>query len=214
MRLVVVEDQYLLREGLVRLLQGHGIDVVAALADSTQVIETVERLEPDVTVLDIRLPPTYTDEGLRLARGLRGRTPGRPVLLLSQYVELLYLDELLEDDRGGVGYLLKDRVLDDAQFVDALRSVSAGGTVVDPDVVRRLIARQRQRGLTGRLSPRETEVLALMAEGDSNSVVARKLFITDKAVAKHINSIFTKLDLPPTVDSSRRVAAVLSYLRS
>ncbi|WP_431310328.1 LuxR C-terminal-related transcriptional regulator [Luteimicrobium album] len=169
---------------------------------------------PDLALLDVRLPPSFADEGLRAALEARRRFPGLPVLLLSQYVEQLYVDELLADGAGGVGYLLKDRVFDDVQFVSALRTVAAGGTAVDPEVVRALMQRRSASALLDRLTPRELEVLALMAEGEGNTGIAERLVVTEKAVAKHINSILTKLDLPASATVSRRVVAVLTYLRS
>jgi DNA-binding NarL/FixJ family response regulator len=214
MRIVLAEDQFLLRDGLVRLLASHRIDVVAALAHGDEILDAVTAYEPDLTLLDIRLPPTFTDEGVRAATQLRRLRPGHPTVLLSQHVEQLYVDELLADGRGAVGYLLKDRVFDDEQFVGALHTVAEGGTTIDPQVIAKLLERQRRKGLMDRLTPRETEVLGLMAEGDSNPLISRRLFVTEKAVAKHINSIFAKLDLPPTADGARRVLAVLTYLRS
>jgi len=213
-RIVLAEDQFLLREGLVRLLDSHGIEVVAALTRGDEVLDAVTRLEPDLALLDIRLPPGFSDEGVRAAIELRRQHVAHPVVLLSQHVEQLYVDELLADGKGAVGYLLKDRVFDDEQFVGALHTVAGGGTVIDPQVVVQLMDRQRRKGVLDRLTPRETEVLRLMAEGDANPLISRKLTVTEKAIAKHINSILTKLDLPPSTDASRRVLAVLTYLRS
>ncbi|GIJ00012.1 LuxR family two component transcriptional regulator [Sediminihabitans luteus] len=212
MRVVLAEDQYLLRDGLVRLLDAHGIEVVAAVAHGDEIVPAVVEHAPDLALLDVRLPPSFTDEGLRAALALRAERP-LPVMILSQYVEQLYVDELLAGGGAGVGYLLKDRVFDDVQFVGALRTVQAGGTVVDPQVVEALMARRTAQGRLDRLTPREREVLATMAEGDANAAIAARLFVTEKAVAKHINAIFTKLDLPPATSASRRVAAVLTYLR-
>lgn len=214
MRVVVAEDQLLLREGLVRLLESHDVEVVAAVADSVEILPAVAAHLPDLALLDIRLPPTLSDEGLVAAREIRRQHPGHPVVILSQHVEQLYVDELLADARGGIGYLLKDRVFDGAQFVADLRTVAAGGTVVDPDVVRRLLQRRRHQERLGRLTPRELEALALIAEGDSNAQVAAKMVVTEKAVSNLINSLLAKLDLPQSAETSRRVLAVLTYLRS
>ena len=214
MRIVVAEDQLLLREGLVRLLEAHDVEVVAAVGDRREILPAIAEHKPDLALLDIRLPPTLTDEGLVAARVIRLQYPGHPVLMLSQYVEQLYVDELLADARGGVGYLLKDRVFDGAQFVADLVAVAGGGTVLDPDVVARLLQRRRHQDQLSRLSPRELEALALIAEGDSNAQVAAKMVVTEKSVSNHINSLLAKLDLPQSADTSRRVLAVLTYLRS
>ncbi|WP_454085259.1 response regulator transcription factor [Georgenia sp. Marseille-Q6866] len=214
MRIVVAEDQLLLREGLVRLLESHDVEVVAAVSDSTQILPAIDEHQPDLALLDIRLPPTLTDEGLVAAREIRRLHPGHPVVMLSQYVEQLYVDELLSDARGAVGYLLKDRVFDGAQFVSDLRTVASGGTVVDPDVVNRLLQRRRHQERLSRLSPREMEALAYIAEGDSNGQIAAKMVVTEKAVSNLINSLLAKLDLPQSAETSRRVLAVLTYLRS
>ncbi len=203
----------LLRHGLTTLLSAHGVEVVAQIDRGDEVLDACARTRPDLALLDIRMPPTNTDEGLRAAIALRRRRPGFPVLLLSQYVELLYLDELMSDRRGSFGYLLKDRVFDADAFVAALTTVASGGTAVDPQVVTQLMAKRRHAQVLGRLTPREREVLALMAQGDSNSRIAERLVITGKAVEKHIGSVMAKLDLPPDADSSRRVMAVLTYLR-
>lgn len=214
MRIVLAEDQFLLRDGLTRLLATHGVEVVAAVAHGDEIVPAIEEHSPDLALLDVRLPPTFADEGLRAALEARRRVPDLPVLLLSQYVEQLYVDELLADGAQGIGYLLKDRVFDDVQFVAALRTVAAGGTAVDPEVVRALLQRRTAATLLDRLTPRELEVLALMAEGEGNTGIANRLVVTEKAVAKHINSILTKLDLPASATVSRRVVAVLTYLRS
>ncbi len=211
MRIVLAEDQFLLREGLTRLLQSHGLDVVA-VGTGPDIDAAIRDMEPDLAVLDIRLPPSFSDEGLRAALRARLMRPSFPVVLLSQYVERLYAHELLASGEGGVGYLLKDRVFDDEQFVAALRTVADGGTVMDPEVVSQLIANQTSATRLNRLTARETEVLGLIAEGHSNSAIAGRLFVTDKAVAKHINSILAKLDLPPSESAHRRVLAVLAYL--
>ncbi|MEV0900215.1 response regulator transcription factor [Actinoplanes sp. NPDC049802] len=210
MRVVLAEDLALLRDGLTRLLEAYGFAVVAAVEDGPSLLPALVEHRPDVAVIDVRLPPTFTDEGLQAAIAARTTVPGLPVLVLSQHVEPLYARELLTDRRGGVGYLLKDRVANVAQFVDAVRRVASGGTVMDPEVVGQLLARNQPplAALTGR----EREVLGLMAEGRSNGAIAAKLFVGEKAVSKHINSIFTKLGLPPSDDDHRRVLAVLAYL--
>ncbi|MCC2335377.1 LuxR C-terminal-related transcriptional regulator [Cellulomonas wangsupingiae] len=212
MRLVVAEDLALLRDGLIRLLTAYGHEVVAAVEDAPGLEAALADPGVDAAVVDVRLPPGHTDEGLRAAVAVRARRPGFPVLVLSQYVEQLYARELLASGEGAIGYLLKDRVADPSDFVDSLHRVAAGGTVLDPEVVRAIIARRRESPLT-RLTAREREVLGLMAEGRSNVAVAGALGVTEKAVAKHINSIFTKLDLPVDSDDHRRVRAVLAWLR-
>ncbi len=209
MRVVIAEDLALLRDGLTRLLEAFDCTVVAAVDNGPALLPALITHRPDVAVVDVRLPPTFTDEGLQAAIAARTEVPGMPILVLSQHVEQLYARELLTDRTGGVGYLLKDRVSDVAQFVDTVRRVAAGGTVMDPEVVAQLLAR---RGPVNELTAREREVLGLMAEGRSNAAVAARLFVTDKAVSKHINNIFTKLDLPPSDDDNRRVLAVLAYL--
>ncbi|MET9296064.1 response regulator transcription factor [Streptomyces sp. NPDC003077] len=209
---MVAEDTVLLREGVVSLLDRFGHRVVAAVGDAPALVSAVARHEPDLAVVDVRMPPSFTDEGLRAARRLQRAHPSLAVLILSQYVEQTFADELLADRRGaGTGYLLKDRVGDVEEFVAALERVADGGTVVDPEVVRQLLA--RRRAPLARLTPREREVLALMAEGRSNAAIARALVVTDAAVAKHIANILLKLDLPPAPDDHRRVRAVLAYLR-
>ena len=210
MRVVLAEDLALLRDGLTRLLQAYDCEVVAAVDNGPSLLPALLEHRPDVAVVDVRLPPTFTDEGLQAAIEARQKVPGMPVLVLSQHVEPLYARELLTDRAGGVGYLLKDRVANVAQFIDAVRRVAAGGTAMDPEVVGQLLARNRSplAGLTGR----EQEVLGLMAEGRSNGAIAAKLFVGEKAVSKHISSIFTKLGLPPSDDDHRRVLAVLAYL--
>lgn len=212
MRVVIAEDSALLREGLTHILTRFGHQVRAA-ADAAGLLAAVEEEPPDAVVTDIRMPPGFRDEGLRAALELRRHHPGLAVLVLSQYVEQTYAAELVETGEG-IGYLLKDRVGDVTEFLDALERVVAGGTVIDPEVVRRLLARRHVQAPLQRLSPREREVLALMAEGRSNAAIARALVVSDAAVAKHVNSIFAKLDLPPAVDGHRRVMAVLTYLRS
>ncbi|MDN3023186.1 response regulator transcription factor [Streptomyces sp. S.PB5] len=213
LRLVLAEDSVLLRDGLVGLLTRFGHEVVAAVGDAETLLAAVAEHEPDVVVTDVRMPPGFQDEGLQAAVKLREERPGLPVLVLSQYVQRAYAAELLDSGDGtGVGYLLKDRVGQVEEFVDALREVAAGGTVVDPEVVRQLL--RRRRDPLARLSPREREVLALMAEGKSNGAIAKALVVSDAAVGKHIGSILTKLDLPPAEETHRRVLAVLAYLRS
>jgi len=211
-RVVVAEDLFLLRDGLVRLLEAHGFAIAAAVGDAPALLTALVGERPDVAIVDVRLPPTFTDDGLRAALAARRAVPGLPVLVLSQYVEQLYARELLADRAGAVGYLLKDRVFNDDQFVDAVRTVAAGGTVMDCEVVTKLLGRRATEESLARLSVREREVLGLMAEGRSNSAIAQRLFVTEKAVSKHSTSIFTKLDLAPSDDDNRRVLAVLAYL--
>jgi DNA-binding NarL/FixJ family response regulator len=211
-RVVVAEDLYLLRDGLVRLLEAHGFEIAAAVGEAPTLLRALLDERPEVAIVDVRLPPTFTDDGLRAAIEARRAVPGLPVLVLSQYVEQLYARELLADSRGGVGYLLKDRVFNDDQFVEAVRTVGAGGTVMDPEVVTKLLGRPTRQEPLARLSAREREVLELMAEGRSNSAIAQRLFVTEKAVSKHSTSIFAKLDLAPSDDDNRRVLAVLAYL--
>jgi DNA-binding NarL/FixJ family response regulator len=213
-RVVLGEDLALLRDGLIRLLTANGFDVIEAVDNGPALLRALVEHRPDVAVVDVRLPPTFTDEGLRAAIAARAAVPGLPVLVLSQYVEQLYARELLSDGNGAVGYLLKDRVADVAQFVDAVRRVADGGTAMDPEVVSQLLARNAGNEPMHRITPREREVLGLMAEGRSNAAIAAKLFVTDKAVAKHTNNIFAKLDLPPSSDDNRRVLAVLAYLNA
>jgi DNA-binding NarL/FixJ family response regulator len=211
-RVVIAEDHALLRDGLTRLLQAFDFEVVEAVDNGPALLPALTRHQPDVAVVDVRLPPTFTDEGLQAAIAARARRPGLPVLVLSQHVEPLYARELLTDSAGGVGYLLKDRVGNVSQFVDAVRRVAAGGTAMDPEVVSQLLAR-REPPLAV-LTAREREVLGQMAEGRSNAAIAARLFVTEKAVSKHINNIFTKLGMPPSDDDNRRVLAVLAYLNS
>ena len=214
MRVVLAEDLYLLRDGLTRLLQAHGIDVVAAVGSGAELLDELLAKRPDVAVIDVRLPPTFTDEGLRVALEARRKLPGLPVLVLSQYVEQLYARELLSDQAGGVGYLLKDRVFSDEAFVEALRTVAGGGTVLDPEVIAKLLRRRAAEEPITTLSPRERDVLELMAQGRSNAAIAQRLFISEKAVSKHSASIFVKLGLEPSDDDNRRVLAVIAYLNS
>jgi DNA-binding NarL/FixJ family response regulator len=210
-RVVIAEDGVLLREGLAHLLADVGHEVVASAGDALDLVETVEREHPDVCIIDVRMPPTFTDEGLRAAIEIRQRRPDTPVLVLSQYVEERYATELLSGETSGVGYLLKQRVADVRDFLDALERVASGGTALDPEVVAQLIARAR-RHPQDELTTREREVLALMAEGLSNAGIARRLVITEGAVEKHVTSILTKLGLEPAETDHRRVLAVLRYL--
>jgi len=210
-RVVLGEDLVLLRDGLIRMLSAYDFEVVEAADNGPSLLNALLTHKPDVAVVDVRMPPTFTDEGLRAAIQARQQVPGMPILVLSQYVEQLYARELLSDRGGGVGYLLKDRVSDVAQFIDAIRRVAAGGTAMDPEVISQLLAR-RERDEVGSLTPREREVLGLMAEGRSNAAIAARMFVTEKAVSKHTNNIFAKLQLPPSEDDNRRVLAVLAYL--
>ncbi|TMU97487.1 response regulator transcription factor [Streptomyces sp. DASNCL29] len=212
MRVVVAEDLFLLRDGLVRMLEAYDFEVVAAVESRPELSKALAELEPDVAVVDVRLPPSFSDEGLQCALAARRARPGLPVLVLSQHVEQLYARELLADGSGGIGYLLKDRVFDADQFIDAVRRVAAGGTAMDPQVISQLLDRRAQDRPLGRLTPRELEVMELMAEGRSNTAIAAQLFVTERAVAKHTSNIFGKLGLPPSDDNNRRVLAVLAYL--
>jgi DNA-binding NarL/FixJ family response regulator len=214
MRVVVADDAVLLREGLVRLLDEAGHEVVAAVGDGPSLVDAIIEHRPDVSIVDVRMPPTHTDEGLRAAVAARAQLPGTPILVLSQYVEVSYADDLLADRAGGVGYLLKDRVVDVDDFLDGLRRVAGGGTVLDPEVVSQLLTRRRNSDPLAALTPREQGVLALMAEGRSNTAIARELVVTEGAVEKHVTNIFAKLDLYTDSDQNRRVLAVLTYLRS
>ena len=211
MRVVIVEDSLLIREGLTRLLEVSGASVAAAVGEVPAFLTAVAELKPDVAIVDVRLPPSFTDEGLRAALQVRADHSGLPVLVLSQYVEQLYARELLADGQGGVGYLLKDRVLEGGSLLDAVSRVAEGGTVLDPEVVARLLGRRSRSQPLARLSPREREVLTLLAEGRSNAAIAQRLVVSERSVAKHTSAIFTKLDLPPSDDDNRRVLAVLAY---
>jgi DNA-binding NarL/FixJ family response regulator len=212
MRVVIAEDSVLLREGISRLLTDAGLEIVAAVGDAGAAVAAVAGHRPDIVVMDVRMPPTHTDEGIRAALGLRRDHPGVAVLVLSQYVEQHYATELLAGDTAGVGYLLKDRIADVGDFVRAVQRVGEGGTALDPEVVSHLLARSRRRDPLAALTPRETEVLQLMAEGRSNGAIAAALVVSDGAVEKHVSSIFSKLDLPPADTDHRRVLAVLRYL--
>ncbi len=214
MRVVIAEDSVLLRAGLTRILADAGEEVVATVGDADELLGAVERHQPDLCIVDVRMPPTHTDDGLRAAIAIRNRWPQIGILVLSQYVEERYASELLATSGDGIGYLLKDRVADVGDFIDAVRRVGNGGTALDPEVVAQLLARARQRDPLERLTPREREVLALMAEGRSNPAIARSLVVSDKAVEKHVGNILTKLDLPPDGDDHRRVLAVLQWVRS
>jgi DNA-binding NarL/FixJ family response regulator len=214
MRVVIAEDSALLREGLVRLLEDRGYEVAMAVADAGSLLAAVAEHHPDVVVTDIRMPPTHTDEGLRAAAELRKHHPEVGVLVLSQYIETTYATALLAGNAGGVGYMLKDRVADAAEFADALERVAAGGTALDPEVVTKLMRASRQVGGLGALTPREREVLELMAEGRSNAAIAEAMVISPGAVEKHVASIFGKLGLRSSEADNRRVLAVLQYLRA
>ena len=214
MRVVVAEDLFLVRDGLTRLLAAHQFEIAAAVDSAPGLLCALLEHRPDVAVVDVRLPPAFADDGLQAALAARREVPGLPVLLLSQYVEQLYARELLADQAGAVGYLLKDRVFSDEAFVDAIKTVAGGGTVMDPEVVTKLLGRRSRDEPINRLSGREREVLELMAEGRSNTAIAQRLYITEKAVSKHTTSIFTKLGLAADQDDNRRVLAVLAYLNS
>jgi len=211
-RIVIAEDSVLLRAGLTRILIDAGEDVVATVGDADELLTVVNRHQPDLAVVDVRMPPTMTDDGLRAALQVRERWPSIAILVLSQYVEERYATELLANDTSSIGYLLKDRIADVSEFLGAVRRVGSGGTALDPEVVAQLLARSRKRDPLERLSPRESEVLALMAEGRTNPAIARELVVSDKAVEKHVGNIFLKLDLPPATDDHRRVLAVLRWL--
>jgi DNA-binding NarL/FixJ family response regulator len=213
MRIVIAEDSVLLRAGLTRILADAGEEVVATVGDADSLMTAVERHGPTLAVVDVRMPPTHTDDGLRAALAIRQRWPSVGILVLSQYVEEQYATELLSTETGAIGYLLKDRIADVAEFLDAVRRVGGGGTALDPEVVGQLLARSRRQDPLERLTRRERDVLSLMAEGRSNPAIARSLVVSDKAVEKHVGNIFTKLDLPPTEDDHRRVLAVLQWVK-
>ena len=214
LRVVVADDSVLLREGLVRLLEESGFDVVGQAGDAEDLMRKVGAHKPDVAVVDVRMPPTHTDEGLRAAHRIRSEQPTTAVLVLSQYVEEAYALDLLSESTERTGYLLKDRVSDVDTFTDAVRRVANGGSALDPEVVALLLGRRRREDPLESLTAREREVLGLMAEGRSNAAIAEALVVTERAVEKHVTSIFSKLDLPPTVEDHRRVLAVLAYLRA
>ena len=214
MRVVVADDSVLLREGVVRLLSENGFEVVGQAGDAEDLIRKVKAHKPDVAVVDIRMPPTNTDDGLRAALEIRAELPDTGVLVLSQYVEEGYALDLVGDSAGGVGYLLKDRVADVERFVDSVRRVAEGGSALDPEVVSQLVGRARRDDPLEALTPREREVLALMAEGRSNAAIAAHLIVTERAVEKHVTSIFGKLGLAPAPEDHRRVLAVLTFLRA
>jgi DNA-binding NarL/FixJ family response regulator len=213
MRVVIADDAVLLREGLIRLVEENGHTVVSAVGDGPSLVQSIKEHRPDVSIVDVRMPPSHTDEGLRAAVEARAAVPGSPILVLSQYVEVSYADDLLADRRGAVGYLLKDRVSLVAEFLDGLQRVAQGGTVLDPEVVAQLLVRRRRDDPMRSLTPREREVLGLMAEGMSNTAIARKMVVTDGAIEKHVRNIFTKLGLHQDEEQHRRVLAVLAYLQ-
>ena len=214
MRIVIAEDAVLLRAGLTRLLDDAGEEVIAGVGDPVALFDVLARQRPDLAILDVRMPPTFSDEGIRAAVRIREEYPDVAVLVLSQYVEQEYATELLAGHTDSVGYLLKDRVADVAEFIEAVRRVGSGGTALDPEVVAQLLARSRRHDPLDSLTDREREVLSLMAEGRSNGAIARELVVSDGAVEKHVRNIFTKLDLPPDAGDHRRVLAVLRYLES
>jgi DNA-binding NarL/FixJ family response regulator len=213
-RVVIAEDSVLLREGIARLLEDAGFDVVAQTGSADDILLKVRSYSPEVVIVDIRMPPTHTDEGLRAAQEIREKHPGTGVLVLSQYVEPAYAMELLAESAEGVGYLLKDRVSDVGEFAAAVRRVAEGGSALDPAIVSQLVGRRRGDDPLDSLTPREREVLELMAEGRSNQGIAERLVVTERAVEKHVTSIFGKLRLPPAAEDHRRVLAVLAYLRA
>lgn len=214
MRVVIAEDSVLLREGITRLLTDSGCEVVMGVGSGPELVEAIEEHRPDVSIVDVRMPPGFRDEGLRAALEARRRVPGSPILVLSQYVEERYASELLESGTEGVGYLLKDRVADVTDFVEAVRRVAAGQTVLDPEVVAQLVTRRRRGDRVQALTGREQEVLALMAEGRTNGAIAERLFVSDGTVEKHVSNIFSKLGLSGSFEDHRRVLAVLEYLRT
>ncbi len=212
MRVIVADDSTLLREGLVRLLEEAGLEVVGQAADGEELLRKVRAHKPEVAVVDVRMPPTHTDEGLRAALTIRAELPDTAVLVLSQYVEVAYARELLAESAEGLGYLLKDRVADVGALTDAVRRVGEGGSALDPEVVSQMLGRRRHEDPIEQLTPREREVLGLMAEGRSNAAIAAELVVTERAVEKHVTGIFAKLELPPSSDDHRRVIAVLRFL--
>ena len=214
MRVVIAEDSVLLREGIARLLEESGFEVVGQAGDSEDLLRKVGAHKPDVAVIDVRMPPTHTDEGLRAARRIRAEHPDTGVLVLSQYIEEAYALELLSESTESTGYLLKDRIADVETFTDAVRRVGNGGSALDPEVVGLLLGRRRRQDPLAALTPREREVLGLMAEGRSNAAMARTMVVSERAVEKHVTAILSKLELPPAVEDHRRVLAVLAFLRS
>jgi DNA-binding NarL/FixJ family response regulator len=214
MRVVIADDSVLLREGLVRVVAEGGFDVVDHVGNADELLAAIRRDEPDVAIVDVRMPPTYTDEGARAAREIRERYPAVGVLVLSQVVEPTHALALFTDNAEGFGYLLKDRVVEIDEFLDAIRRVARGGTAIDPEVIAELVGRRRDDGPIGELTPREREVLGLMAEGRSNQAISQKLFLSTRTIETHVNSIFLKLGLLPAPDDHRRVLAVLAFLRS
>jgi DNA-binding NarL/FixJ family response regulator len=213
MRVVIAEDSVMLREGLIRLLEEHDAEVVAAVDNGDALVEAVTKHRPDVSIVDVRMPPTFRDEGLRAAIRVRRQIPDTPILVFSQYVEERYAAELLEGGTRGIGYLLKDRVADVRDFINAVKQVATGGTVLDPEVVAQLVTRRRRDDKLSDLTPRENEVLALMAEGKTNAAIADALYVSEGTVEKHIRGIFTKLQLEDAETMHRRVLAVLTFLR-
>jgi DNA-binding NarL/FixJ family response regulator len=214
MRVVIAEDSVLLREGIVRLLEESGFEVAGQAEDAEELLRKVGAHKPDIAIIDVRMPPSHTDEGLRAAHRIRAEHPGTAVLVLSQYVEEAYALELLSESTESTGYLLKDRIADVGTFTDAVRRVAAGGSALDPEVVGLLLGRRRREDPLAVLTPRERDVLGLMAEGRSNAAMAGALVVTERAVEKHVTGIFAKLDLPPASQDHRRVLAVLAFLRS
>lgn len=214
MRVTVADDSMLVREGVVRLLEAAGFEVVGQAADGETLIRKTRAHKPDIAIIDIRMPPTHTDEGLRAALAIREEMPGTGVMVLSEYIEVEYAVELLGDDAAGVGYLLKDRVLDPKRFAEAVHRVAEGGSALDPEVVSQMLGRRRIKDPLAELTSRERTVLGLMAEGRSNRAIADTLVISERAVEKHVTSIFTKLNLPPAAQDHRRVLAVLAFLGS
>jgi len=212
-RIVIAEDSVLLRAGLTRILADAGEDVVATVGDADELLRVVRLHQPDLAIVDVRMPPTFTDDGLRAAMQIRAELPGVGLLVLSQYVEERYATDLLSANTSAIGYLLKDRIADVSEFLGAVRRVAEGATILDPEVVAQLLARSRQLDPLERLTAREREVLELMAQGRSNAAIARTLVVSDKAVEKHVGNIFTKLDLPPADDDHRRVLAVLQWVK-
>jgi DNA-binding NarL/FixJ family response regulator len=212
-RVVIADDSVLMREGVIRILRDAGFDVVSQARDSEELLQQVRLHQPDVAIIDIRMPPTFTDEGLRAAIAIRSEAPHTGVLVLSQYLEDQYAVELLGDDAAGVGYLLKDRVYDLDRFTDSVRRVAERGSALDPEVVSHMLGRHRAQDPLTQLTSREREVLQLMAEGRSNQAIAEKLVVSERAIEKHVTNIFSKLNLPPTVEDHRRVLAVLAFLR-